>query len=59
MIGKIIYILGVIAAIWCVIDILKKKNTSLLIKILLCVLVLCTSWIGLALYYFWLRKKFN
>ncbi len=56
MIGTIIYILGVIAAIWCVLDILKK-NVSLITKILLIVFVLALSWIGVALYYFWLRNK--
>ncbi|MBP5571791.1 MAG: hypothetical protein J6X39_03895 [Bacteroidales bacterium] len=56
MIGTIIYILGVIAAIWCVLDILKK-NVSLITKILLIVFVLALSWIGVALYYFWLRHK--
>ena len=58
MIGTIIYILGVIAAIWCVIDILKKK-ANFITKLLLIILVLATSWIGLALYYFWLRKKID
>lgn len=57
MIGKIIYILGLIAAIWCVIDILKKSSIGLIGKILLCILVLATSWIGLAVYYFILRNK--
>ena len=56
MIGKIIYILGIIAAIWCVLDIFKSKQ-DLLIKILLTVLVLVTSWIGIAVYYFIIRKK--
>ena len=56
MLGKIIYILGIIAAIWCVLDILKKP-WDLLKKILVAVLVLATSWIGFAVYYFILRKK--
>ena len=55
MIATIIYILGIIAAIWCVLDILKK-NSGLITKILLILLVLALSWIGVALYYFWLRK---
>lgn len=54
--GKIIYILGVLASIWCVLDILKK-NVSLIYKVLLMVLVLCTSWVGLAIYYFLLRDR--
>ncbi|MCQ2144250.1 MAG: hypothetical protein MJY72_00745 [Bacteroidales bacterium] len=56
MIAKIIYILGVLAAIWCVLDILKK-NCGLIEKILLCVLVLACSWIGIAIYYFLLRNR--
>lgn len=55
MIATIIYILGIIAAIWCVLDILKKSS-GLVTKILLIILVLALSWIGVALYYFWLRK---
>jgi len=58
MIAKIIAILGWICAIWCIIDILKK-NCDLLKKILLIVLVLALNWVGIALYYFWLRKKVN
>ena len=57
MIGKIIWIIGVIAAIWCVLDIFKKNSLNLLWKIILCIAVLATSWIGLLVYYFWLRKK--
>ena len=55
--GKIIYILGIVAAIWCVLDIFKKNSLNLLWKIILCIAVLATSWIGFAVYYFWLRKK--
>ncbi len=56
MAGKIIYILGVIAAIWCVLDILKK-NCDLFKKILLIILVLATSWVGFLIYYFILRNR--
>ena len=56
MAGKIISILGVIAAIWCVLDILKK-NCGLLKKILLIILVLATSWVGFLVYYFILRNR--
>ena len=52
MLGKIIYILGIIAAVWCVLDIFKKDNLDMLKKILLTVLVLCTSWLGILVYYF-------
>ncbi len=55
--GKIIYILGIVAAVWCVLDIFKKNSLNLLWKIILCIAVLATSWIGFAVYYFWLRTK--
>ena len=53
----IIYILGVVIAIWCVIDIFKKPKLSVLWKIVLAIAVLMTSWIGFLLYYFLIRKK--
>lgn len=55
--GKVLYILGIIATIWCILDIFKKNNLELLWKIILCVAVVCTSWIGFAAYYFYIRKK--
>lgn len=58
MLAKIVYILGVIVAIWCVLDILKK-NCDLVKKILLIILVLAGSWVGVCIYYFWLRNKIN
>ena len=57
MLGAIIYILGIIAAIWCVLDIFKKKNIDLIIRILLAVIVLATSWIGILVYYFLVRNR--
>ena len=57
MLGKIIYILGIIAAVWCVLDIFKKNNLDMLKKILLTVLVLCTSWLGILVYYFILKDR--
>ncbi len=56
MLGTIIYILGVILAIWCVLDILKK-NLDFVKKLLLIVAVLITSWIGVLVYYFIIRKR--
>lgn len=54
MIETIIYLAGVILAIWCVIDILKKP-IGLVGKIVMAIVVLATSWIGSLLYYFWAR----
>jgi len=57
MLASIIYIIGIIAAIWCVIDIFKKPKLDLLWKIVLTVAVLATSWIGLLVYYFIIRDR--
>lgn len=55
--ASIIYVLGIIAAIWCVIDIFKKSNVNILVRILLALAVLAFSWIGFAVYYFLIRKN--
>jgi hypothetical protein len=52
--GTILYIVGLVCAIWCVLDIFKK-NITLPGKIISTVVVLLTSWLGIALYYFWAR----
>jgi len=54
--GTILYILGIICAIWCVLDILKKP-IDLIKKIILIVLVLAFSWVGVVVYYFLLKDK--
>ncbi|MBR4851495.1 MAG: hypothetical protein IKU97_05530 [Tidjanibacter sp.] len=54
--GTILYIVGLICAIWCVLDIFKK-NIDLPWKIIVAVVLLGTSWLGLALYYFWVRNN--
>lgn len=55
--AKIIYIVGIILAVWCVLDIFKKQNLSLLWKIVISIAVLALSWIGFVVYYFILRNK--
>ena len=55
--AKLVYILGVFIAIWCVLDIFKKPKLSLLWKIVLCIAVLATSWLGLLVYYFLIRER--
>lgn len=50
MISKLVYILGIIVAVWCVLDIFKK-NHGLLFKIILAVVVLAFSWVGALVYY--------
>ena len=57
MLSSIIYILGIVCAVWCVLDIFKTAKCGLLGKIIASVLVLLTSWIGFAVYYFLVRGK--
>ena len=57
MLMKIVYWLGFIIAIWCVLDIFKKPKLGIIGKILLSIAVLAFSWIGFIVYYFLLRDK--
>lgn len=57
MLATIVYVVGLIAAIWCVIDIFKKPKLDLLWKIVLAIAVLAFSWIGLLVYYFLIRDR--
>lgn len=54
MLATILYIAGLVLAILAVLDILKKP-ISLVGKIICCVLVLITSWVGLLVYYFYAK----
>lgn len=54
--GTIIYIAGVVLSVLAVIDILKK-NISIPWKIIWIVLILVTSWIGLAVYYLFAKDR--
>ena len=56
MIGFIIWIIGLILAIKAVLEIMKW-NVDGVKKLLVSILVLLTSWIGLAVYYFWGRDN--
>ena len=53
--GTVLYIIGLVCAIWCVLDIWKKP-ISVAGKIICSVVVLLTSWIGMLVYYFWARN---
>ena len=46
MIGTIVWLIGLVCAIWCVLDIFKK-NISTGGKVIAAVVVLLTSWWGL------------
>lgn len=56
MLATIIYIVGLVLAIMAVIDIFKKP-ISLVGKIICAAIVLLTSWIGLAVYYFYAKDR--
>ena len=55
MLAKIVYLVDLVLAILAVVDIFKKP-ISLVAKIICAVVVLATSWIGLALYYLWAKN---
>ena len=52
--GTIIYIVGIVLSVMAVLDILKKpiSNGG---KLITAVLILLTSWIGLAVYYLYAK----
>lgn len=52
--GTLIYIIGVVLSVLAVLDIIKKP-ISVVGKIISAILVLCTSWIGLAVYYLYAK----
>lgn len=57
MIASILYIAGIVAAVWCVLDIFKHNKLEPLYKILLAIAVLAFSWVGFLVYYFLIRQK--
>ncbi|MBR4524654.1 MAG: PLDc N-terminal domain-containing protein [Bacteroidales bacterium] len=57
MIGTLVYIAGIVAAVWCVLDIFKHNKLEPLYKILLAIAVLAFSWLGFIVYYFLIRQK--
>ena len=57
MIGTLVYITGIVAAVWCVLDIFKHNKLEPLYKILLSIAVVAFSWLGFIVYYFLIRQK--
>ncbi len=57
MIGTIVYILGIVAAVWCVLDIFKHNKLEPLYKVLLSIAVVAFSWVGFLVYYFLIRNR--
>ena len=51
---SLVYIIGVVLSVIAVIDILKKP-ISLIGKVICCILVLATSWIGLLVYFLYAK----
>ena len=54
--GTIIFLAGLACAIWCVLDILKQP-VGTMGKLIVAIAVLATNWVGIALYYFWIRHN--
>lgn len=56
MIGTIIYIIGILLCIKAALEILKLEG-DFIKKLIFIILLVVTSWIGLAVYYFIARDK--
>ena len=56
MIGLIIWIIGLVLAIKAALEIYRLEG-DFIKKLLFIILVLCTSWLGLCVYYFFAREK--
>ncbi len=56
MISFIIWIIGLVLAIKAVLEIMKWDIDGVK-KLLVAILILLTSWVGLAVYYFWGREN--
>ena len=52
--ASLVYIVGVVLSVIAVLDILKKP-INIVGKIICCVLVLLTSWVGLLVYYLYAK----
>ncbi|MBO5655961.1 MAG: hypothetical protein J6R87_02770 [Rikenellaceae bacterium] len=59
MMGTILYLIGLACAIWCVYELFTTKQIDIIWKVVISVVLLSTSWIGLAVYYFLLRNRIN
>jgi hypothetical protein len=53
--ATVIYLIGLVLAVLAVIDILKKP-IGIVGKVICSVIVLCTSWIGLAVYFLYAKN---
>lgn len=53
--AKIVYWVGVVLAIIGCIDIIKSKH-NIILKIIFCIALLATSWIGIAVHFLYGKK---
>ncbi len=54
----ILYLIGTLLGIYCIYEVFTKKPaTDLVVKILVSILILCTSWVGLLIYFLIIRKR--
>lgn len=58
MIGFIIWLIGLVLTVKAAIEI-WKLNANIAKKLLAIVLIVLTSWIGLAFYYFYAKEKMS
>jgi len=54
---KVLYIIGVALGLWCVYDLFKNKTIGFGWKLLITIILLACSWIGVLVYYFFVRNK--
>ena len=57
MIGLIIWIIGVILTIKAAMEMWQWREIAIEKRLIEIILVIITSWIGLAVYYFWGREN--
>lgn len=57
MISFIIWLIGVICCIWCIKDVFSKTSIDTTLKVVISIVLLCFSWVGLAVYYFVVKDR--
>ena len=54
---EVVYFIGALIGIWCVYDLFANKNIQPIWRGVIALLVLVTSWIGLAVYLIFVRPR--
>lgn len=57
LISFIIWLIGVICCIWCIKDVFSKTSIDTTLKVVISIVLLCFSWVGLAVYYFVVKDR--